>query len=196
VTCCCCCCCCRCSKDNAVGEDYHHGCITSNPFEQQNNNSNELSPQTSVAAPSERSYQTVVLKEGPVFIITPPRAQAEPTPSTQPAGGLFELFLLFLCVFEELVHHRGSYARSSTNKPAGCRRQEEKGNGHNGSERLASRTGAQHTCDLLLLLLLLSKQGCDGTSNHAAQTCCSLLCSRAAQKRYGETGLHGMCVQP
>ena len=45
-------------------------------------------------------------------------------------------FLLFLCVFEELVHHRGSYARSSTNKPAGSRRQEEKGNGHNCSKGL------------------------------------------------------------
>ena len=57
--------------------------VESNPFEQQNNNINELSPQTSVAAPSERSSQTIVLKKGPVFIIIPLRAQAEPTTNTQ-----------------------------------------------------------------------------------------------------------------
>ena len=84
---------------NNLDRTYTSDCVESNPFEQQNNNSNELSPQTSVAAPSERSYQTIVLKGGPIFIITPPRAQAEPTTSTQPVGGRFEFFfIVFVCV--------------------------------------------------------------------------------------------------
>ena len=121
---------------NNLDRTYTSDCVESNPFEQQNNNSNELSPQTSVAAPSERSYQTVVLKGGRFSLSPRLELKRSRRPTRSRLEDVLNLFYCFSVCLRNEDHHRGSYARSSTNKPAGSRRQEEKGNGHNCSKGL------------------------------------------------------------